>query len=100
MTKHQKINALLKMNWSTARNRLTRDLLYTFIKDTPCHLCGGEMSRDNFTIDHVTPWRRAEDPIATFFDVENCKYAHLSCNSREGGKIGGVGPLHQKEKTD
>lgn len=71
----------LGMNHSTANGRLVKDLLFDAIKDTPCARCGGPLERENFSIDHLVPWRTAADPIATYFDLTNISYSHHSCNS-------------------
>lgn len=73
----------LGMNPSTASGRLVKDLLWNFIKTTgqdACCKCGEPMSRETFSIEHVTPWLDSEDPVGLFFDVGNIGYSHLRCN--------------------
>lgn len=83
----------LGMNPSTASGRLVKDLLWNFVETTgqsACCKCGEPMSRDTFSIEHVTPWLDSEDPVGLYFDIENISYSHLKCNisdARATGKI-------------
>ena len=73
----------LGMNASTASGRLVKDLLWDFIVKTDsnyCHHCGAPMERDNFSIEHKTPWLDSADPKGLFFDINNISYSHLRCN--------------------
>lgn len=73
----------LGMNPSTASHRLVKDLLWNFVKTTgqeSCCKCGEIMRRESFSIEHVIPWLDSEDPVGMYFDLENIKYSHLSCN--------------------
>lgn len=71
----------LGMNPSTAQQRLVKDLLWEHVAShTPCHRCGGDMSRDTFSIEHLVPWLDSEDPVGLFFDLENVGFSHLACN--------------------
>lgn len=71
------------MNPSTAQGRLVKDILWSLIVKTNQHICckcNKEMSRDNFSIEHIIPWLDSEDPLKLFFDLENISFSHLSCN--------------------
>ena len=72
----------LGMNPSTAQGRLLKDLLFDFaVKDGhTCFRCGGMLSRDTFSVEHIKPWLDSEDPRGLFFDIDNIAYSHLSCN--------------------
>ena len=73
----------LGMNPSTASGRLVKDLLWSLIKETgqdACCKCGDPMSRETFSIEHVTPWLDSEDPVGLYFDLGNIAYSHLRCN--------------------
>lgn len=73
----------LGMNPSTASGRLVKDLLWNFVKTTgqdACCKCGEPMSRETFSIEHVTPWLDSDDPVGLYFDLENISYSHLRCN--------------------
>lgn len=73
----------LGMNPSTASHRLVKDILWKLIVDTgndKCFQCGSEMTRENFSIEHKTPWLDSEDPLGLFFDLNNISFSHHSCN--------------------
>lgn len=79
----------LGMNPSTAANRLVKDLLWNFVEttgQTACCKCGEPMSRETFSIEHVTPWLDSEDPVGLYFDLNNISYSHRSCNVADGRK--------------
>lgn len=79
---NQKKADQLGMNPGTASNRLVKDILFKFVSDAgfKCHRCDGELSRDNFSIDHMIEWLDSDNPVETFFDVNNISYSHLNCN--------------------
>ena len=61
----------LGMNPSTASSRLIKDILFKFINDlnlNTCFHCNTAMSRDNFSIEHKTPWLDSTTPKQLFFD--------------------------------
>ena len=68
----------------TARGRLDRDLLFGFVIAArhKCFRCGGEMTRDDFSVEHKQHWMTAADPKASFFDPANIAYSHFSCNTK------------------
>lgn len=73
----------LGMNPSTASGRLVKDLLWNFIETTgqdACCKCGEPMSRETFSIEHVTPWLDSDNPVELYFDLENISYSHRLCN--------------------
>lgn len=79
----------LGMNPSTASGRLVKDVLWNYIVksgDNKCHQCGCEMTRENFSIEHKTPWLDSEDPVGLYFDLNNISFSHLSCNAKAGRK--------------
>jgi hypothetical protein len=76
----------LGMNPSTASGRLVKDLLWNFVETTgqsACCKCGEPMSRETFSIEHVTPWLDSEDPVGLYFDLENISYSHRACNIKD-----------------
>jgi len=88
----QKKTQQLGMNPSTASGRLNKDLLFDFISKAghTCFRCGGELTRDTFSIEHKETWLDSEQPVELFFDLGNIAYSHLSCNvkaSRVTNKI-------------
>lgn len=73
----------LGMNASTASGRLLKDILFKFICDAGqnmCYQCGESMSREDFSIEHKTPWLDSSNPTELFFDLENISFSHLKCN--------------------
>ena len=78
----QKIKQL-GMNPSTASHRLIKDLLFDFIIKSghKCHRCNGELTRETFSVEHITPWLDSENPLEMFFDLNNIAYSHLLCNT-------------------
>ncbi len=81
----------LGMNPSTASNRLVKDILFTQVaKESSCHRCGGELTRENFSIEHKEAWLDSDDPIGLFFDMGNIAYSHFKCNSGAARKANRV----------
>ena len=72
----------LGMNPSTASGRLVKDTLFRLAIETnhKCFQCGGELTRDTFSIEHKKPWLNSEDPLGNYFDQDNISFSHLSCN--------------------
>tara|TARA_R100000008_G_C3564205_1_gene158129 strand:+ start:794 stop:1177 length:384 start_codon:yes stop_codon:yes gene_type:complete len=74
----------LRMNPSTASNRLKKELLFSLAKRLKinwCYQCGAEIeTAKRMTIEHKTPWLDTFDPVGKFFDLENVAFSHASCN--------------------
>lgn len=72
----------LGMNPSTASGRLVKDLLFSFVVKfgNRCFHCGGDLTRETFSIEHKKPWLDSEDPVRLYFDLENIAFSHQSCN--------------------
>lgn len=70
------------MNPGTASNRLVKDILFKFVSESghKCHRCAGDMTRDNFSIDHMVEWLDSSNPTELYFDLNNIAYSHLDCN--------------------
>jgi len=73
----------LGMNPSTASARLTKDLLFKFVVEAghKCHRCGGELTRETFSMDHKKDWLHSDDPVGLYFDLENIAFSHFVCNT-------------------
>lgn len=87
--KKDKKSLQLGMNPSTAAGRLTKDILWSLVVKTgqsACCKCGEPMSRETFSIEHVTPWLDSEDPVGLYFDLENVSFSHLRCNIADARK--------------
>ena len=73
----------LEMNISTAQGRLVKDILWMLLQETnrtKCFVCGKEMSRETFSIEHKIPWLDSDNPKELFFRLDNISFSHLSCN--------------------
>lgn len=73
----------LGMPIGTASNRLVKDILFSLIVETGkncCFHCSMPMTREDFSIEHKTPWLDSEDPKQMFFDLNNISFSHHSCN--------------------
>lgn len=81
----------LGMNPSTASGRLVKDTLFNLAIATghKCFQCGGELSRETFSIEHKVPWLDSNDPLGLYFDQDNIAFSHLICNIKEsrGGEV-------------
>lgn len=81
-------NRALGMNFSTASQRLRKLIMWSLVQrlgDDHCFQCGQKIvDVDDMSIEHKEPWQEADDPQATFFDLENTAFSHLSCNIRAG----------------
>jgi hypothetical protein len=80
--RHDRRAEQLGMNWSTANARLRKQLLFRYIQrssDDKCSQCGKIIeSIDDLSIEHVLPWENRDPSL--FWDLDNIKYSHLSCN--------------------
>lgn len=82
-------NEQLGMNYSTASNRLVKDILFNFIVvsgQNKCFRCGEPMERSNFSIEHKVPWLHSANPTELFFDLNNISFSHLKCNVENARK--------------
>jgi len=79
-----KKDKLLKMSHGTACYRLRKSIMFSLIKNTPlsvCYRCGERIVLiDEFSIDHKESWENADDPLQSFFDLDNIAFSHLKCN--------------------
>lgn len=74
----------------TASNKLRKAIIFEMMqkleRDT-CFQCGEEIeSVDDLSIEHKVPWQSAEDPIKSFYDLDNIAFSHIHCNIRAGNK--------------
>lgn len=83
MNSLEKKQSQLGMNPSTASGRLVKDVLFSLVVETGrnvCFRCNQKIKREDFSIEHKTPWLDSEDPVKMFFDLDNIAFSHLSCN--------------------
>lgn len=91
----------LGMNPSTANHRLTKDILFHLMCNSglnACHHCGKAMTRDDYSIEHKTPWLDSDDPIGLFFSMDNIGFSHLSCNASAARRTRRVTREHTLER--
>lgn len=63
---------------------LKNEIIWDFLLKTGatlCYRCNKPLTKQNWTIDHIIPWRNSQNPKLRFFDISNIAYSHLSCNS-------------------
>lgn len=70
------------MHHATASGRLVKDILFKFIQDAghKCYRCGGNLTRETFSIEHKESWLDSHDPVGLYFDLDNIAFSHFSCN--------------------
>ena len=82
---NQTKDRLLGMPHGTANHRLRKLILFDLLRRfglDQCFRCGQRINQvDDLSIEHKAPWQSAPDPQASFFDLENIAFSHLSCNS-------------------
>lgn len=67
-----------------ANRVLMKDLVFAYATRLDlnlCYRCNKRLTREDFTIDHVKPWRNKPNSQELFFDVNNIRFSHHSCNS-------------------
>lgn len=79
---------LLGTSFGAAGGKLRKEILFHLVKKLNldiCYRCKKKIiDLSTFSIDHKKSWRFADDPVKTFFDLENITFSHFRCNSREG----------------
>lgn len=76
-------NKQLGMDAGTAYYRLKQDVLWSLIVRCGlqrCYVCGEDMCRKTFSIEHIKPWLHSETPVDLFWDMDNIAFSHVSCN--------------------
>ena len=95
---NKKKTELLGINFSTASQRLRKNLLFALVVDADkniCFHCHKVIdSVDEFSIEHKEPWMSSKNPVQAFFSIENIAYSHLYCN------IAAAEKPHKKFFTD
>ena len=88
---NEKKNNMLGMPHGTAANRLRKNILFSLVcalKANECFQCGGVIqSVEDLSIEHKEPWMQANDPVESFFDLNNIAFSHLKCNASAGLKV-------------
>jgi len=81
---NKKKAAALGMSYGAAANRLRKMILFSLVcrlKLNVCYQCDSEiLSVNDISIEHKNPWIQADNPVESFFDLNNIAFSHLSCN--------------------
>ena len=74
----------LGMPHGTAVARLRKAVLFKLLQDSGlnvCFQCDGIIENVNdLSLEHKKPWLDSDNPVETFFDLENVAFSHLHCN--------------------
>jgi hypothetical protein len=87
----RKIEQQLGMKYAQAQRKLDKELLYEFAKRLgllTCPHCHQEIQRQDFSIDHKTPWLDTDNPQELFYDLSNITFVHRACNSARARRRG------------
>lgn len=59
----------LEMSIGKATHRLRSDIMFDFISkaEHKCFRCGGDLTRETFSIEHKIPWLHSDDPVINYF---------------------------------
>ena len=75
---------LLGMPFGTANGRLRKQIMFHLVQRLGldiCYRCNKEISVvSEFSLEHIKAWQSSEDPVQTFFDLNNIAFSHHSCN--------------------
>ena len=89
-SRNERAKEQLGIHLSTAQGKLVKDILWKLIQETnnnKCFVCGEEMTREDFSIEHKTAWLDKENAKELFWDLNNISFSHLTCNiSRKNRK--------------
>lgn len=91
MNNNNKIKSkLLGMPFGTASGRLRKAILFNLVQkleEDICFRCGEKIENiDNFSIEHKEAWQKTDNPVESFFDLDNIAFSHLRCNIIAGEK--------------
>ncbi len=88
---NEKKSRMLGMPHGTAANRLRKNILFALLTSrsggVQCFQCRKVISSvEDLSIEHKEPWMQADDPVESFFDLNNIAFSHLSCNVAAGSR--------------
>lgn len=77
-------SAILGESFGKAVHKLRKSILFDLVKKLGldnCYRCTLKIENiDNLSIEHKIAWQSAEDPINTFYGLDNIAFSHLKCN--------------------
>ena len=84
LNQNEKKDAQLGMPLGTAAHRMRRNFNWTMAVrngEAYCFRCGKLIeSPEEMSYDHVIDWLDSTDPKGLFFDCDNIRLSHLTCN--------------------
>lgn len=84
----------LGINYSTAQNRLRKQILFKYVKlagDNICYVCNKEITNiDELSLEHKIPWLDDENAEKLFWDENNISFSHLKCNTGRARRVVGI----------
>lgn len=88
MSNKEEMERQLGMNPSTAHGALRKMVLFKLVKMLELDVCFHCQEKivdiKDLSIEHKEPWLHTENPIETFFDLDNISFSHRGCNSAAG----------------
>lgn len=86
----EKSSELLGENIDGAWYKLRKMILFNQAKESGQDICCRCHKRiediDEFSIEHVIPWKESSAPKKLFYDINNIKFSHERCNYRNEGR--------------
>jgi len=87
--------------------KLRKSIMFMLIKEASmdtCYRCNKRIENiDTLSIDHKIDWMDAENPVETFFDLDNITFSHLRCNrfaSKKSVALGETGERYVYKKKN
>lgn len=69
-----------------ALGMLKKSIMFSLVVETKrniCYRCGKEIeSVDDFSIEHMESWKRSDNPIDKFYNLNNIAFSHETCNRK------------------
>lgn len=93
-------NKALGMSYGTACNRLRKMILFKLVKDLGlniCYQCGRPIETvDELSIEHKKAWLSSDNPVESFFNLDNIAFSHLTCNIRVHDNTSATNSIRKK----
>jgi len=102
-TRSEKLKRMLGVSHGAAANQLRKAIMFQLVQEAGkdmCYQCGKKIATiDQFSIEHMQAWQKADNPKKAFFDLGNISFSHLKCNVAAGDKGGGRPNYHLGRET-
>jgi hypothetical protein len=80
------------LNAGTASSRLRKSIMFDLAQKLnlcTCFRCSKEIDNvDDFTIDHKINWRKSDNSVELFFNLNNIAFSHHLCNIKAARRAG------------